>query len=148
MAIPALNEDGLLPEGIHDCTPEEAKARFGNFQGSDRRPQLWVRLEEFLAEVMACGMVEAVVLNGSFVTGKPEPNDIDLILVVRADHDFSADLTPSEYNVLSKRRVFQRHRFDLLVARAGSEEFRRYALFFQQVRLEVGKRKGILRLAV
>jgi hypothetical protein len=148
MPIPVLNEDGLLPEGIHDCTPEEAQALFGSFQGSDHRLRLWAKLNEFLREVKACGLVETVLLNGSFVTSKPAPNDIDLILVVRENHDFSADLLPAEYNVLSKRKVFRRHQFDLLVARAGSEEFHRYTAFFQQVRLEPGKRKGILRLVV
>ena len=32
MAIPAFNEHGLLPEGIHDCSLEEAQARFGGIR--------------------------------------------------------------------------------------------------------------------
>jgi hypothetical protein len=148
MPIPALNDRGFLPEGIHDCTIDEAQARFGVFQASDRRPQLWTKLCEFLREAKACGIVEAVLLDGSFVSGKPAPNDIDLILVVPAAHNFSADLTPAEYNVLSKRRVVRRYGFDVLVARAGSEEYRRYAAFFQQVRLEPGGGKGIVRLSL
>lgn len=148
MPIPALNDRGFLPEGIHDCAIEEAQARFGVFQDSDRRPQLWVKLLEFLREVSSSGIVEAVLIDGSFVSGKPAPNDIDLILVVSAAHDFSADLTPVEYNVLSKRRVVRRYGFDVLVARAGSEEYRRYAAFFQQVRLEPEGWKGKLRLTL
>ena len=148
MAIPTLNQQGFLPEGIHDCTIEEAQARFGVFQASDRRPQLWAKLREFLREAKACGIVEAVLLDGSFVSSKPAPNDIDLILVVPAAHDFSVDLTPVEYNVLSKRRVARRYGLDVLVARAGSEEHRRYAAFFQQVRLEPEVGKGILRLSL
>jgi len=148
MAIPVLNNQGFLPDGIHPCTLDEAKARFGAFQGSDRRPMLWAKLREFLREVEASAIVEAVLLNGSFVSGKPDPNDIDLILVVPAAHDFSVDLAPVEYNVLSKRRVFRRYGFDVLVARAGSDRLRRYVEFFQQVRLAPGQRKGILRLVV
>jgi hypothetical protein len=45
---------------------------------------------------------------------------------VSEDHDFSADLTPAEYNLVSKRSVFRRYGFDLLVAREHSEEYRRY----------------------
>jgi len=41
MPIPALNEHGLLPAGIHDCTLDELKSRFGSFQISDRRNQLF-----------------------------------------------------------------------------------------------------------
>ena len=148
MAIPALQNDGFLPEGIHDCTIEEAQAMFGVFQGCDRRPQLWIKLREFLLEVKACALVGAVLLDGSFVSGKTDPNDIDLILVVPAAHDFFADLSPTEYNVLAKRRVFRRYGFDVLVARAESEEYRRYAAFFQQVRLEPNRRKGMLRLSL
>jgi hypothetical protein len=91
-------------------------------------------------------LLEAVLVDGSFVTATPEPNDIDIVVVVSANHDLAADFQPSEYNVLSKRRVNRRFGFDLLVARAGSEEYRRYVGFFQQVRLEPGRKKGILRV--
>lgn len=87
-----------------------------------------------------------MLVDGSFVTAKADPNDIDLVLVVSADHDLSADFQPNEYNVLSKRRVNRRFGFDLLVARAESEEYHRYAAFFQQVRLEPGRKKGILKI--
>ena len=125
---------------------EEAAGQFGVFQSSDRRPELWARFVEFVREAKAYGLVDAVLMDGSFVTAEPAPNDIDLILVVPPGHDFSVDFQPSEYNVLSKRRVNRRFGFDLLVARADSEEYRRYVGFFQQVRLEPGRKKGILRI--
>lgn len=146
MAIPPFNEHGWLPEGIYDCTLEEAAARFGRFQRSDQRPQLWRRFVEFVHEAKACGLVDAIVVDGSFVSATPVPNDIDLILVMSAHYNFSADFQPSAYNVLSKRRVHQRFGFDLLVARTDSEEYRRYEEFYQQVRLEPGRKKGIVRI--
>jgi hypothetical protein len=144
--IPAFNEHGCLPEGIYDCTMEEAAQRFGVFQSSDRRPQLWDQFTEFIREAESCRLIEAVLVNGSFVTAENEPNDIDLLVVVCSDHDFSAEFQPSEYNVLSKRQVYRRFGFDLLVARSESEEYRRYLEFFKQVRLEPGRKKGILRI--
>lgn len=42
-------------------------------------------------------------MDGSFVTAKSEPNDIDLVLVLAADHDFSADLPPVHYNLLDQK---------------------------------------------
>ena len=146
MAIPAFTEHGLLPEGVYNSTLEEAAARFGAFQRSDRRPLLWARFVEFVREVRACGLIDAIVVDGSFVSAAPAPNDIDLILVVSAHHDLSVDFTPNAYNVLSKRRVHQRFGFDLLVARADSEEYRHYEEFFQQIRLEPGRKKGIVRI--
>lgn len=146
MAIPALNEHGWLPEGVYEYTLEEAATRFGGFQQSDRRPQLWARFVEFVREAQACGLIDALVVDGSFISAAPVPNDIDLILVVSAQYDFSVDFQPSAYNVLSKRRVHQRFGFDVLVARADSEEYRRYEEFFQQVRLEPGRKKGLVRI--
>lgn len=148
MPLPTLNDDGLLPAGIHDCTLDELKAGFGSFQGNDQRPRLFARFERFLAEVRVAGLVRSILVDGSFVTSKPDPNDIDLILTVASDHDFSGDLSPSAYNVLSKRRVHRRYGFDLLVAREASVEYKRWTEFFQQVRLEPDRRKGILRLTI
>jgi len=128
--IPAFNEHGCLPEGIHDCTMEETAQRFGVFQSSDRRPQLWDKFIEFMREAESCGLMDAVLLNGSFVTAENEPNDIDLVVVVSLDHDFSAEFQPNEYNLLSKREVHRRFGFDLLVARSESEEYRRSLEFF------------------
>ena len=146
MPIPALNKDGLLPEGIHDCTLGEIEARFGSFQGTDHRPRLWAALRVFLRELKAAGLGSALLVNGSFVTAKPAPEDIDLILVLPAGHDLSRDLSPAEYNVLSSQRVRRRHKLDLLVTRADSDQYRRYLGLFQQVRLEPSKTKGILRI--
>jgi len=148
MPIPPFNEQGRLPDGLLDCTLAEVEERFGRFQISDRRPQLWSRFKQFFGEVKAAGDVMFIILDGSFVTSTPNPNDIDLVLVVPASHNFQRDLSPVEYNVLSRRRVFRRYGFDVLVARAGSEEYDRYVHLFRQVRFESGAVKGILRLTL
>ena len=106
--IPSLNKNGWSPEGVHDCTLQEAAERFGSFQSSDRRPELWTKFTEFIREAKACQWMEAVLVDGSYVTSKPDPSDIDLVLVVSAIHDFSADLAPAQYNLLAQRRVRKR----------------------------------------
>ena len=75
--IPPFNEHGWLPDGIHDCTMDEAGERFGAFQNTDRRPQLWATFADYIGEAKACGLVEVVLVDGSFVTATSEPNDID-----------------------------------------------------------------------
>src|SRR5690349_17564318 len=100
MAIPDLNEHGLLPVGIHDCTFSELEARFGQNQWvtdtqSDsprevlcqQRGKLCASLKAYLAELRRIGLDVEVLVDGSFVTEKPDPNDIDLIVVFPADHD-------------------------------------------------------------
>src|SRR5258708_6987899 len=115
MAIPEFNSQGWLPEGIYDCTIEESARRFGVFLGSERRPHLGPRLIEFMQAARAGGAVEIVLVDGSFVSANPDRNDIDLILGVASRHDFSANLPPSEYNVLSQQRVRKRFGFDIVV---------------------------------
>jgi hypothetical protein len=133
---------------VYDCTLAELKARFGGFQKSDRRPQLFARLESFLLEAQASGLVISIVVDGSFTTAKAEPNDIDLILIIAPNHDFHGDLTAAQYGVLSKRRVYRRHGFDVLVASENSEEHRRYVRFLQQIRFEPGQTKGIIQVRI
>lgn len=78
MAIPALNQHGLLPVGIHDCTLAELKSRFASFQATDRRPDLFRKLERLIAEAQAAQFARSLLIDGSFVTAQPNPNDIDL----------------------------------------------------------------------
>jgi hypothetical protein len=144
--IPPFNEHGWLPEGIHDCTLDEAVARFGGFQSSDRRPLLWTRFMEFAREAKACGLVNAVLMDGSFVTTEASPNDIDLVLVVSANHDFSTVLPPAQYNLLAQQRVRRRFGFDIVVVKNDSENLELAVGFFQQVKQRPGVKKGILRI--
>jgi len=141
--LPPFDDFGNLPAGIHSCTIEELVSRFGT--GSEERETEINELLNFIDAAKKAG-VQRLMVNGSFVTGKPEPNDIDLIVEVSATHDFAADVSMAAYNILSKQRVRRRFGFDLLLAREGSAEGRRWAEFFQQVRLAPGRRKGILRL--
>jgi hypothetical protein len=148
MAIPSLNELGYLPEGIHDCTLEELAERFGAFRGSDRRPQLCAKFKEFLQEAKASGLFKAVVVDGSFVSARSDPNDVDLVLIVAEDHDFSVELPPVWYNLLTQRRVRKRFGFDIVVVRMGSENLDNAIAFFQQIRQSPGLKKGVLRITL
>src|SRR5258708_7262140 len=76
--IPALNESGYLPAGIHKASLDEVATRFG------KEPELRrVQMESLRWLVDLCKRVgvERIVVNGSFVTDKWEPNDIDCALL-------------------------------------------------------------------
>jgi hypothetical protein len=148
MAIPAFNEYGSLPEGIHDCRFDEAARRFGAFQGSDSRPRLWAKFTQFMREAKASGLVQVVLIDGSFVIRIPDPNDIDLVLVVPASHDFSADLPPAQYNIFDQKRVRRRFELDIVVVKNASENLEWAIAFFHQIRQQPGIKKGILRLTL
>lgn len=146
MAIPALNADGFLPEGVHDCTTTELRERFGQFQRTDHRCRLIERFDAYFKDAKASGVVIAIIVNGSFVTAKDNPGDIDLIVVAR--QVLPANLRPQEYNVLSRRHVRRNFGMDILLAHEGLPEIDEYIAFFSQVRNRTELRKGMLRITL
>ena len=87
-------------------------------------------------------------MDGSFVTAKSDPDDIDVIVVLPADHDFTKSLRPFEYNVLSRRQVRKRYGIDLLLTAEGRPEFDEYVAFFAQVLGVLGLEKVLLKVAL
>jgi hypothetical protein len=146
MAIPALNNDGFLPPGVFDCTLPELRERFGKFQGSDQRSRLFARLEELFQTTRRSGLFEALLVDGSFVTAKLAPNDIDLVAVLLPGHDFERDLPMSEYALVSRSMLRRQFGFDVLIAERGSRLHDTYVDFFSRVRDNPDIRKGLLRV--
>jgi hypothetical protein len=146
MPIPDLDENGLLPNGVHSCTLDEAEAHFGRARVTDRRVELFDRLRTFVREASESGLVKAVLIDGSFVTDAAAPNDIDIVIVLGDDHDLRTEIKPFQYNVLSSRRARRRFGFDAFTARANSTDYDDYVTFFQRVRDRPGMRKGLLRI--
>lgn len=89
MPLPMLTEHGLLPEGVHVCTLEEARQGFGN--GPKRQP-LWSRFIEFLDVVRSAGIFKAVIVDGSFISAEDDVPDIDVALVVEEFHQDQTDI--------------------------------------------------------
>jgi predicted nucleotidyltransferase len=148
MPIPALTSDGFLPEGVHNCTLAEIGERFGRFQKSDRRCRLFDRLAEYLRDAKTSGIVRAVIVNGSFVMGKDNPSDVDLIVVSLPGSVLPTKLRPVEYNVLSKRVIRRQFGMDVLSAQEGELEVDEHIDFFSQVRNRPEIRKGMLRIVL
>src|SRR5262245_6472470 len=113
---------------------KEVDDLFARFQKSDRRIKLFGKLRSYLTELKKTGCGTAVILDGSFVMAcVDKPGDIDLILVLPADWEWDADLKPYQYNLVSKRRVKQEYRFDLMVVGEGSKDEQEWISFFSQV---------------
>lgn len=83
MALLEFNSQGDLPEGLHRATLAEVKARFG--AGSQARQEVTATLQRIHELVTATGKLERFVIFGSYVTAKPEPNDVDVVLVMSDD---------------------------------------------------------------
>jgi hypothetical protein len=92
-------------------------------------------VREFVNEIRTCRWVRRVLLAGSFVTNKDEPEDIDLVLMFERGADF-VELRPHEYNVLYQAGAQRRFGplLDLHVVEEGSEAMERLLRFFQRDR--------------
>lgn len=86
--IPDFNDDGNLPAGIYQATLEEIAARFG--KESELRT---VQLEslQWLVDLARRAGARRLIVNGSFVTDRLEPNDVDCALLIGSDFPMDAD---------------------------------------------------------
>lgn len=76
--LPELNGEGELPPGVYVASWQEFQARFGG--SSPRRVWLSGRLRKLLDLAGADGELRRVFIWGSFVTAKPAPRDLDILL--------------------------------------------------------------------
>jgi len=127
--IPAFTEQGFLPPGIYQATLDECKERFVVFQQSDRRLRLFVQLEKLLDQAARAGIVKRILIAGSFVSAKPEPNDFDCIVVL--DPSIVGKLLrPFEYNLVSRQMARRMFGGDIMPALDHSTALQQYLEFF------------------
>ena len=91
--LPPLTSNGDLPLGVHRASLQEVLDRFGT--GSRQRMAVAERLERVYRLAHATGHLARFVVFGSFVTDKPEPHDVDVLLVM--DDAFDAGTLPSPH---------------------------------------------------
>jgi uncharacterized protein DUF6932 len=95
--LPPLTAEGGLPAGVHPAPLNEILAVFGSLNAVRR--DIAQRLQEILRMAHETGHLRRAFIWGSFVTAKPEPADIDLILVM-------SDAFRSEACPPSVRQIF------------------------------------------
>ncbi len=100
MQLPPFTDEGELPDGVHPADLSEVIGRFGG--GTRRRGEVAARLQRIYDLARASGGLDRLIVFGSFVTAKPEPNDVDVVLVMRDDFELAA--CPSECLVLFDHR--------------------------------------------
>jgi hypothetical protein len=85
LVLPKLSEEGELPPGVHLADWQEFQVRFGG--SSPRRVWLFGRLRELLDLAAASGKLGRVFIWGGFVTAKPAPKDLDILLIMGEDFE-------------------------------------------------------------
>ena len=79
--LPNFNEQGLLPVGVYGCEPEKFRDHFvAAFpQGNGNRETICKGFFQFRSDAETQDICGLHWINGSYVTNKPEPNDIDVV---------------------------------------------------------------------
>ena len=73
----------------------DVRARFASSAHSLKRQEIFLALTEHLRNPLVSDLTRHVLINGGFVSGKPEPKDVDLVL----------GLTPGTVDVLLAGRL-------------------------------------------
>lgn len=105
MPLPDLLGTGELPLGVHGASLRETLARFAC--GSLQRVAVGERLERIYRIAASTGQLVRSIVHGSFVTDKPDPNDVDVFLVM--DDSFDGDTLDGEAAVLFDHAAADSH---------------------------------------
>ena len=99
-----------------------------------------------MRELSQWPLAQVILIDGSFVTQEVEPNDIDVIVVLRDDCDLTGPVPPAQYNLRSRRYVQRRFGLDVFVVRPGSTELHGFVSFFSQIRGRTDRVKGLIQV--
>lgn len=89
--IPELQDNGLLPLGRHPSSFEEVEERFAPSDNM-QRSKLWSEWLELTNLVHSTvGDLPAVWIGGSFVSSKEEPNDLDVVYILKTESVLALD---------------------------------------------------------
>ena len=90
---PEFDRNGDLPVGVHKATLPEVIQHFGS--GTLQRQTVARRLERIYNLAHGTSQLARFIVFGSFVTDKPEPNDVDIFMLMEDTFD-SAQLSGEE----------------------------------------------------
>lgn len=137
--IPDFRDDGYLPQGVHIATEAEVTFRFGT--SSPRRRRLVLRLRRWV-ELSRLTGVSRLLVDGSFVTAKKEPNDIDAVVLL-AD-DFEQQISRGLEPALELEQMLLSRRPEEIFAAEDSRDWDDWVEFFSRTREVDGRRKGLV----
>jgi len=106
MPLPEFDSHGDLPIGVHRASLGEVLLRFGH--DTPQRQLVTARLLRVHELASRTGKLERFIIFGSYVTAKPDPKDVDIILVMRDDfqeQDYTDEMLPVLDHLRSQREL-------------------------------------------
>ena len=138
-AIPPFRADGYLPDGLYRASEAEILFRFGAL--TRRRRRLALRLRRWIELARQVGG-RRFLIDGSFVTAKDEPNDIDAVLLLSPD--FQAQVEQGNPSALELEEMVLTRRPEELFAAEDETDWSEWVEFFSRTREPDGRRKGLV----
>lgn len=103
MALPKFTESGDIPPGVHEASLAEVVDRFSRPEGP--RHLCTQRLTRIYTLAQRTGSMQRFLIFGSYITTKPDPNDVDVILVM--EDTFQLETCPADIQRLFDHAVAQ-----------------------------------------
>jgi len=139
LPIPPLDEHGFLPAGLHLASLEQIEAQFGVI--TEVRRDLYRRLAEYVDLARHVG-AHRIFIGGSFVSSKPEPGDVDIVIWVGGN--FTGLLDALDEKALDLELRFLTRTPQEAFAAFDEEGWLDWVEFFSLVRGRRDLRKGLL----
>jgi len=137
--IPEFRDDGCLPEGLHLAIEAEITFRFGT--ATSRRRRLALRLRRWI-ELSRTVAAKRLFVDGSFVTAKPAPNDVDA--VVWLGDDFVDRVSRGDVEAVELEMMLVTRQPEEIFAAEDRRDWDDWVEFFSRTREADGRRKGIV----
>lgn len=137
--IPAFRHDGYLPDGVHSATEAEITFRFGA-SGSQRR-RLILRVRRWIELARQVG-ARRLLVDGSFVTAKNDPRDVDAVVLL--PDDFENQVEAMVAAALELETMLLSRRPEEIFAAESDADWADWAEFFSRTREADGRRKGLV----
>ncbi len=137
--IPDFRDDGYLPEGLYVSTEADVTFRFGS--STPRRRRLILRLRRWL-ELTRLTHARRFLVDGSFITSKTEPNDIDAVVLL-AD-DFQQQVSSGLDAALELEEMLLTRYPEEIFAAEDLHDWDEWVEFFSRTREPDGRHKGLV----
>jgi hypothetical protein len=134
---PEYDRDGYIAP-MQACTDAEVVRWFG---GNENRERLIGRIRDWIGLARAV-KARRLLLDGSFVTAKENPNDVDAVVLL--PEDFSQKLEAGHSDARKLAEMFISREPKELFAAEDEEDWWRWFEFFSRTREKTGRRKGLV----
>src|SRR5688572_12268648 len=137
--IPAFRPDGYLPVGLHPASEADVTFRFGS--STRRRRRLVLRLRRWV-DLARRTRARRLLVDGSFVTAKPDPNDIDAVILLPAH--FQEQVERGADAALELERMLLTQSPEEIFGAEDDADWDDWVEFFSRTREADGRRKGLV----